>query len=206
VADLKLNVYNVVKNFSFIVQISKYCSNLCYGKASERGEYRKCLICGKEFYASGWHIKNEFGKWCSEECSGIGRRKRVSRTCLNCGITFDIIISRLKDGRGKFCTRDCKNNFTDTDFRVRLRDHKLYTDWRIAVLEIGNYTCQICGNKEDGMLAHHIEPFDKILDDNNVTSIKEAEKCKRLWDVSNGMVVCRSCHRSIHNSDDYCYY
>ena len=184
----------------------KYCSFSCHGKASERGEYRKCLVCKKEFYVDGWHIKNGFGKWCSQECSGIGRRKRVSRTCLNCGITFDIPINRFKDGRGKFCSRDCKNSFTDTDFRIRLRDHKMYTDWRIGVLTKDNYICQICGTKGEDLCVHHIEPFDTIIDDNKITSIEEAKKCKELWDISNGFTVCRSCHRSIHNSYDYCYY
>lgn len=41
------------------------------------GEYRSCLQCGEEFYATRVQIKNGIGKYCSRSCTGYntGNRK-----------------------------------------------------------------------------------------------------------------------------------
>lgn len=44
--------------------------------AQLRGEFRNCLHCGNEFYATRVQIKNGIGKYCSRSCNGYesGRR------------------------------------------------------------------------------------------------------------------------------------
>lgn len=71
------------------------------------------------------------------------------------------------------------------------RTSQKYKDWRLAVLERDNYTCQLCGCTNTPLHAHH----------------------KRLWayypndrfDLDNGICLCATCHRNIHkeNNDYY---
>jgi len=68
-------------------------------------------------------------------------------------------------------------------------------EWRIAIFERDNFTCQHC-NKVGGTLnADHIKPFSKIIKDNHVTSIEEARQCQELWNTDNGRTLCLECHK-----------
>ena len=43
-------------------------------KRKRKGEYSKCLICGKRFYVVPFQIKKNIGKYCSHKCSAIGTK------------------------------------------------------------------------------------------------------------------------------------
>lgn len=58
-----------------------------------------------------------------------------------------------------------------------------YKRWREAVIERNGASCQNCGNTEN-IEVHHIVPFSK-------------DKALR-YDVGNGVVLCRACHRRLH--------
>lgn len=59
-----------------------------------------------------------------------------------------------------------------------------YSQWRKAVFERDNYTCQKCGKRGGELNAHH----------------------KKLWanyrdlrfEVSNGITLCAKCHKAVH--------
>jgi len=71
---------------------------------------------------------------------------------------------------------------------MKSKAKKLLIDWKIAVKERDNYTCQICGQTNQPN-AHHI--VDK--------KFKEFK-----FDVENGLTVCPGCHtfrfRSAHKN------
>lgn len=63
-----------------------------------------------------------------------------------------------------------------------------YKDWRKAVLEKYNYTCQCCGakgNKKVKLHAHHIFNYAKYKD--------------LRFDVQNGGCLCQECHYKFHS-------
>ncbi|KKL19742.1 hypothetical protein LCGC14_2462460, partial [marine sediment metagenome] len=64
---------------------------------------------------------------------------------------------------------------------------KLKNNFRKVVKERVNYTCEICGNKNN-IDAHHIK---------FVSSFPELQ-----FDINNGMALCRSCHRREHRGGD----
>lgn len=33
-----------------------------------------------------------------------------------------------------------------------------------------------------------------MLEENNIKTMEQALKCKELWDVNNGIVLCNKCH------------
>ena len=71
----------------------------------------------------------------------------------------------------------------------KIRNSQEYIRWRDAVYEKNNYTCAICGSKED-IQAHHIKSFD------NYPELR--------FDIENGVALCKTCHLNIHsgNSDN----
>ena len=71
-----------------------------------------------------------------------------------------------------------------------IRNSFEYKEWRKAIFEKDNYTCQICGAKSQKGIsvyleADHILSFDKYI--------------KLRFDITNGRTLCRECHRKTHN-------
>ena len=63
-----------------------------------------------------------------------------------------------------------------------LRHRREYKDWRTAVYERDNYTCQCCGKRGGKLNAHHINSF--------------ADYLELRYDIRNGITLCIDCHDS----------
>ena len=69
----------------------------------------------------------------------------------------------------------------------RIRQSFEMNEWRKAVFERDNYTCQLCGDNKGGNLrAHHIEKFNQYPN--------------KRFDVDNGLTLCKDCHKLVHKS------
>lgn len=64
----------------------------------------------------------------------------------------------------------------------KARSRKEYKVWKKAVLEIDDYTCQMCGTKEGQLHVDHIKPF--------------AYYPELRFSLDNGRALCVKCHRS----------
>ncbi len=82
-----------------------------------------------------------------------------------------------------------------TKFWKQLRNSGSYKVWRKAVLAHDNYTCQECGCRGE-IEAHHLVSFALILRENKIKTMRQAQRCKRLWDVGNGQSLCHGCHEN----------
>ena len=58
-------------------------------------------------------------------------------------------------------------------------------NWRIAVFERDNYTCQCCKNRGSVLNAHHIHNFAKYKD--------------LRFELNNGITLCKKCHIEFHH-------
>ena len=65
------------------------------------------------------------------------------------------------------------------------RKTKEYKEWRKAVFERDNYTCQHCGKRGGKLRAHHIERYRSCIEKRTV--------------LSNGITLCDECHKKIHH-------
>lgn len=87
----------------------------------------------------------------------------------------------------------------------RIRKLIEYKEWRNNVYKKDNYICQDCGYDKGSILnAHHNNIFFyKIIIDNNIKTIEDAKNCKDLWDINNGITLCKKCHikRHLKNKD-----
>ncbi len=64
----------------------------------------------------------------------------------------------------------------------KARKTKQARDWRIAVFERDNYTCQECGERGGELNADHIKQF--------------AYHPELRYDINNGRTLCVDCHRA----------
>ena len=86
---------------------------------------------------------------------------------------------------------------------ITLLYHKIrscfeFRQWRSDIFTKDNYICQNCG--ENGYLhAHHIKKFSNIIKEYKIKTFEEALNCEELWDINNGITLCRECHKIKHN-------
>ena len=98
-----------------------------------------------------------------------------------------------------YCSDKCKNEcplYRFNPYRELQKENKTiefpytqeeYFVWRQTVLEQDNYTCQICGSKEN-LHCHHIEPV-KL-------------KPEYSLDPENGIFLCEKCHYKYGHKDE----
>ena len=152
-----------------------------------------CEQCGREYKSS--EIKSRF---CSKECKH--KNSSIKCNCSHCGREIEVLKSKYDKCKNHFCDTKCqyeyqsgKNspnynpNITDEE---RDRNYPEYKDWRKAVYERDNYTCQCCGdNKGHNLNAHHIYGYTEYKD--------------LRTDVDNGTTLCEECHKRYHKQYGY---
>jgi hypothetical protein len=68
--------------------------------------------------------------------------------------------------------------------------------WMEAVKERDG-KCIVCGSV-DNLESHHITPLADLVQAHGIINRDQARDCSALWDLGNGMTVCRPCHYNIH--------
>jgi 5-methylcytosine-specific restriction endonuclease McrA len=81
-----------------------------------------------------------------------------------------------------------------TPLHKKIRHLQEYIIWRIRVFERDDYRCRDCGNKSRKLEAHHIKSFKAIKLQYKIQTLEDAIKCDELWDIENGITLCRPCH------------
>lgn len=113
-------------------------------------------------------------------------------------------IQKMSEARkGKYCginSPTWKGGITKITLQIRHMDK--YKNWREVVFTKDNYTCLLCKKCGGKLEAHHIIPFSIILDKYNIRSVEDASICDFLWEINNGITLCKSCHHKIHRRDD----
>lgn len=134
---------------------------------------------------------------------------RVLCKCDNCEKEYTLTYSRYNTQteihNGKLYCCDCiqtvcfsgENNnlwnkdLSDKERQIRNKNFRHidgYSDFIKQVLFLSNYTCFICGNKND-LEVHHLDGY---------------EWCKeKRTDISNGICLCKKCHQIFHSIYGY---
>ncbi len=121
----------------------------------------------------------------------------IDRACGFCNSIF--VIRKGACYQPKFCGMRCRNEaYKEYDYshykganshfwrgglsteNQRLRRSGRYRNWRTAVFERDNYTCQECSIRGGYLHAHHIKPFYLFKDSR--------------FELSNGKTLCKDCH------------
>jgi len=130
------------------------------------------------------HAKEKNGRW----------RNRQFPKCLECGKT-------LGNYKAKLCNRHKANGDKAYQWKggitpliKRIRHCFEYRQWRSDIFTRDDYTCQHCNKRGGDLEAHHIKQFSKIIEDNNVDTMEKALSCDELWNINNGLTLCKECH------------
>lgn len=188
----------------------------------------KCAKCNKEIFRKPCELRdNKSGCFfCSVSCMNTywGEKRRgknhpnfatKSVKCNYCKISFLKPQSHLKYKHNFCCQKHLhlwmldnapkgKNAYAYKHGKTKLynqvRNTEPYTLWRNSVYQQDRYTCQECQKhcRKTDIIAHHKKDFAIIFQENSITSFKKALQCPELWDISNGITLCRSCHLKIH--------
>lgn len=166
---------------------------------------KKCFGCGKEMNKPYKFSKKQWKetRFCSHKCHGkTMERKKITFECQFCYKT--VTKKTRNDWKNKFCGKQCAGKAAvkiATDVRDFNRENnpswkggvcsknklgrtsKNYLLWKDLVFKRDDYTCQICGVKNEYFHADHIEKYSK------------SEEKRYL--INNGRTLCRKCHFKI---------
>lgn len=83
-----------------------------------------------------------------------------------------------------------------TPLHNQIRHSLEYKNWRRAIFERDNYTCQGCGVfGGDLCVDHYPKPFSQIIFQYKIKSMEDALLCEELWDISENRTLCKPCHK-----------
>lgn len=167
---------------------NQFCSKECWrvhmaGKYLRRGQDYACAYCQKLIYKRPGNVRYA-NVYCSMSCRlKAKQRYAVKTTCPTCEKVFT---QPEKDSI--YCSYRCSKlgplnpNWNPARTNRRLG---LAREWRRAVFNRDNYTCQICGERGGQLHPHHKDAFQWAIDRRN--------------DVTNGVTLCINCHIKFHS-------
>jgi len=97
---------------------------------------------------------------------------------------------------GKRCGEKC--NFWKggiTYLNRAIRNQFKYKQWVATCMARDNWTCGTCHTRGGILHVHHIEGFAELLKLYNIRTVEDALKCAPLWDLKNGITLCKECHK-----------
>ncbi len=184
---------------------NKFCSRKCLYIFQDKRIARACLFC------------RNIGKWkrrfCSPECYSkwsLGKPNQ-SKTKFkkglipwNKGVKPDTEWYAKMRRSGFFNPKFGKDSGNwkggKTELHTAVIGLRQYKEWRLRIFQRDNWTCQKCkARRKVGdrvvIQVHHLKPFYKIVEENNIKTTKDAIQCGELWNMNNGITLCVSCHR-----------
>lgn len=153
-----------------------------------------------------------FGRLTVLEDIGRDIQRNVIWKCqCECGNMVAVSAPSLPSGRTQSC--GClhidkisgENSFHwkggITPLNEAIRKCTRYREWRTSIFQRDNFTCNNCGTRGGKLHAHHLNLFSDIMEEYNITTLEKAIHCEALWDVSNGLTLCKKCHKKEHTGD-----
>lgn len=190
----------------------QFCSQKCGDAHRHRNSYvsrkpikgydSKCNAsgCNKIVHYFPRDIKSGRKRHCNAECMGVAKLGNMPLKCSECNKSFYCSKSQQELRNRNTCSRVCAglkrtrlaelnnrlNPPTQGKLNRRIRYSKKMQEWRIAVFERDNYTCQHCGARNGNgykvtLNADHIKPF--------------ALFPESRFDTDNGQTLCLPCHK-----------
>lgn len=156
-------------------------------------------VIGKQFNVTSSTISIVKKKYKIERAN-IRIKKLTICSCGNILITRNRVKGR--ENRGKYCSRVCYNNWQRSPANhgsnhpawidggkheselQKLRRSEEWKVWRKAVYQRDRFTCQKCNQVGGHLHPHHVLPKAKFPD--------------KIFDVNNGLTLCRNCHMTVH--------
>jgi len=88
-----------------------------------------------------------------------------------------------------------------TPLYLQIRHHFKMRQWISDCFHRDDFTCQQCHQKGGKLNCHHIKYFSEIIEYYGIETPEEALDCAELWDLNNGVTLCKECHTLIHKKN-----
>ena len=163
----------------------------------------ECAYCGKEIIKKKYQIEKNINNFCNSICHGKWLSKEMKNGNIKMKGMHGSHTQKSKD-KIRIATKGENNpNYKGgiTPILRSVRTYNKYKEWREKIYLRDNYTCQICGKIGGRLQAHHIISFSKIIQYYEIIDYQEAIECKILWDINNGITLCKKCHDKIHSKE-----
>jgi hypothetical protein len=85
-----------------------------------------------------------------------------------------------------------------TKFEDCIYNSYKHRQWKKAVFQRDEETCQKCGSKKM-LSAHHLKSISSFVEKFSMKTLDEVLGCVELWELDNGQTLCKKCHREIEN-------
>ena len=139
----------------------------------------ECNRCGGTIHDSLPHYSDKDSRLCWD-CSYIEGKIKEREYLDCCGVYLKKARAVIRNGQVFVCVGKPPWEKGTQDYRRNTH----YKHWRRTVFERDEYICQDCLQIGGNLEAHHIKPF------------KKYKKLRYL--TSNGVTLCRKCHRKRH--------
>jgi len=137
--------------------------------------------------------KEQAEVWYKEYLSG----KTILQIALEYGIKYKTIRNHFEQFNLTFKLYRKKKN-PKAGLYQQIRDSKEYKNWRTFIFERDDYTCQECGKRGGYLEVHHIKEFAIIIKEADIQYFEQVEHNLILFDVTNGITLCKACHENKH--------
>lgn len=211
----KLNKY--IKRYGKIM-ICKYCnktfftyhdSEFCSVPCSKKYvNIKKIIIINNEKI---FITDNE--KYFKFIINNKNKKQKIYGKILECDYCGNKIFRTNADiNTHNFCCFECYNKFNVgenncswkggiTSLYMKYRNSNGCQNWRKMCMTRDNFTCQLCGKYGGDLNVHHIKSVKDIFEENVVQDMIDINNCEELWDINNGITVCRDCHHKLHRGE-----
>ncbi len=190
---------------------------------------KQCLKCKKEYNINNFHknnsrkdklhyyCKNCFKDYHKENYNYLKRKEQFlkmkkicpkckinqcSPTAKNCRKCIRLLQKKgiIKVGKS-FGKKEKHWNWKGgkTNLRNQIENLIQYRQWRSDIFTRDNFTCQKCEIKGGYLHAHHKKTLSKIIEEYQIKTLEQALNCEELWNINNGITLCKECHKIIHN-------
>lgn len=183
---------NCGKEYTPTHTYSKYCSKRCYYKYISLKE-KICPVCNNIFIP-----KNKKQIHCNIKCysnsSKLKEEGKNSKLIKENKTRVYLGPRNTKPNNGSFKRKEK----SITPIFQRIKSSTKYKMWRTNVFKRDNWSCKTCGTNKEKIYTHHIVKFFYILKKNNIQTLEQADNCEILWDIDNGITLCKTCHNLVH--------
>jgi 5-methylcytosine-specific restriction endonuclease McrA len=168
-------------------------------KISEACKGRPNGMLGKKHSIETRHFLSELntGKHHSEEA-----KRKISESLR--GNTYNLGKKHTEETKSKMSSKRRGGNNGNwrggiTSVAHRIRTSFRYKEWRQQIFIRDDFTCQKCGARGVYLHAHHKIPFAKLTEQvRRLLPLFDlydgAMIYKPLWDIDNGITLCKKCH------------
>lgn len=175
----------------------QYCSKLCkYGNRIRKN----CLECGKNMFVKASLMNRK--KFCSKRCAGKNTPLAKGDVARHTGVPWNKGVAGVQVAWNKGVPATWVQGNKNPNWRGgktslmdAIRTSSRYKKWRLDIFYRDNYQCSECANGGRSIQAHHIMPLAALIHELSIETLEEALATDKLFDVGNGMTLCKSCHK-----------